>query len=466
MFNQYIWKLYLKAGGKQIVQLFEDNLSKEFSTDYISFIRELHQEYQLSESILNDESEQLHDLLVFFQGGNYFCGKNELSSEEAIDTLYLILSENENVDFKETFSRFTCSLAYYSTMLAVSLPDLFVPYYFKWNYNVLQIIADTFGIELPKIPDKSDYEGRICFYEDICASLLTFRKENNLTPYELCAFLYDFAPKYIGGSKDDLFLSDSTDTVTPWQCNPDTRAGDMIVMYLRTPVSAVDSVWRSCSVGFIDPFFYYYRCTYISNPQKIKSVTLDRLRTDKITGAMPIVRKNMQGINGVELKPSEYNRILQMGRSKAQKLVYVSVNAKGEYSTEKEVEEYIIKPLLKQIGYSEQDYVQQLYLEIGNHNHALIPDFVLLPEKHNGYQSAFAIIEAKRSITRQKELDEALSQVRSYAKLLGTKYAAIISQEKVWIYSTEDDFSSTILCVPANMTDDELFSLRKILGAK
>ena len=90
----------------------------------------------------------------------------------------------------------------------------------------------------------------------------------------------------------------------------------------------------------------------------------------------------------------------------------------------------------------------------------------MLPEKHHGHQSAFAIIEAKRSITRQKELDEALSQVRSYAKLLGAKYAAIISQEKVWIYSTEDDFSATILGIPANMTDDELFSLREILGAK
>ena len=147
-------------------------------------------------------------------------------------------------------------------------------------------------------------------------------------------------------------------------------------------------------------------------------------------------------------------------------LEYVSVNAKGEYSTKKEVEEYIIKPLLKQLGYSEQDYVQQLYLEIGNHNHALISDFVLLPEKYHGHQSAFAIIEAKRSITRQKELDEALSQVRSYAKLLGAKYAAIISQEKVWIYSTEDDFSAIILGIPANMTDDELFSLREILDAK
>ncbi len=145
-------------------------------------------------------------------------------------------------------------------------------------------------------------------------------------------------------------------------------------------------------------------------------------------------------------------------------LEYVSVKAKGEYSTEKEVEEYIIKPLLKQLGYSGQDYVQQLYLEIGNHNHALIPDFVLLPEKRSGHQSAFAVIEAKRSIVNQQELDAALSQVRSYAKLLGAKYAAIISQEKVWGYSAEDDYSSVQLCVPVNMTDDEMFSSRKIVS--
>ena len=76
------------------------------------------------------------------------------------------------------------------------------------------------------------------------------------------------------------------------------------------------------------------------------------------------------------------------------------------------------------------------------------------------------MIEAKRSITRQKEPDEALSQIRSYVKLLGAKYAAIISQEKVWVYSAEDDYSSVLLCVPVNMTDDEMFSLRKIMGAK
>ena len=484
VFNQYIWQLYLNAGGNKIVKCFEDNLSNEFTAEYVSFIKDLHREYQLSASILDDETEQLRNLVDFFRNGNRFCDDEDFSAEEAMTVLYMALSENESVDAKETFSIFTYSLANCSTMLAVSLPELFVPYYFKWNFNVLQVIADTFGIELPEIPKKSDYEGRFYYYMDICSALQTFRNQNALSPYELCAFLYDFAPKYIGGvssylvadlpeprgaffvgsAKDDLFYSDKPDTVTPWQCNPDTRAGDMILMYLRSPVSAVDSVWRSCSVGFIDPFFYYYRCTYIGNPQRLKSVPIDRLRDDKITGKMPIVKKNMQGINGIELKPSEYNRILQMGRSKALKLESFAAS-EGEYSTEKEVEEHIIKPLLKQLGYSDRDYVQQLYLEIGNHNHALIPDFVLLPQKFGFRQSAFAIVEAKCSITSQIELTAALSQVRSYAKLLGARYAAIISQEKIWIFSARDDFAEEILSFPVtNIQADALNEIQKLIG--
>lgn len=95
----------------------------------------------------------------------------------------------------------------------------------------------------------------------------------------------------IGGSKDDAFLSEDEDAITPWQCNPDTMAGDVIVMYLKSPISAIDSVWRSVSVGFNDPFFYYYRCTYIANPQKINRVYQKTLKKDPVFKELPIVKK-------------------------------------------------------------------------------------------------------------------------------------------------------------------------------
>jgi hypothetical protein len=37
---------------------------------------------------------------------------------------------------------------------------------------------------------------------------------------------------FIGGSEDDAFLSKEKDHIIPWQCDPDAKAGDMIVMYL------------------------------------------------------------------------------------------------------------------------------------------------------------------------------------------------------------------------------------------
>ena len=140
-----------------------------------------------------------------------------------------------------------------STAFAILYPESFVPYYFQYCFNVLEIIADQFDIELPKIPVKKDYEGRYYYYGNLCKALNLFRKNNGLSLYELCAFLYDFAPNYIGGTSSfiiddlpeprsaffiggsgkDVGLPDDPSAITIWQCNEDTRAGDMILMYFR-----------------------------------------------------------------------------------------------------------------------------------------------------------------------------------------------------------------------------------------
>ncbi|MCR5421551.1 MAG: type I restriction enzyme HsdR N-terminal domain-containing protein [Lachnospiraceae bacterium] len=105
------------------------------------------------------------------------------------------------------------------------------------------------------------------------------------------------------------------------------------------------------------------------------------------------------------------------------------------------MENSVIKPFLKKLGYTEDDYTQQLRLNVGNHNGLLIPDFVLLPNQNGRNITAFAIIEAKRSITNEKDLNAALDQARSYAKQLGTRYSAVASQEKIWITSIDSDYT-------------------------
>ena len=180
----------------------------------------------------------------------------------------------------------------------------------------------------------------------------------------------------------------------------------MIVMYLRTPVSAVDSVWRSVSDGFNDPLFYYYRCTYISNPVRIKRITQKQLKQDCIFGNLSVVRKNMQGINGVELLPSQYNYLMDLADSDVKRLVYTVTKSGLELTNEKDVEDKLIKPLLNKLDYNNNQFEQQLRIEIGNHNKIIIPDFLILPIKTIGHQSAFALIEAKYYIPSTSQFEQ------------------------------------------------------------
>ena len=508
MFNSYVWKVYLKAGGNNVVDMFRQNLKGKLSDEYINKIREFHQIYLPDEKTLDLELEQLRDVKDCIQrrkidSSNDIDGNGITNNEKSQNTgdrheltmeflsgIYQWLNENgENTD-KDTFNEFIDSLAYYSTLFAIDYPDLFVPYYFQFNFNILELIANEFDIELPAMPVKKDYKGRFFYYGEVCVALKEFQKKHELDDYELCAFLYDFAPKYVGGSssyiidedklpeaksaffigssKKDPFYTENADAVTVWQCNPDTRAGDLIVMYLLSPDSAVRSVWRSRSIGFNDPFFYYYRCAYIGNPVQIQPVSLNDMRKDKILSDMWIVRKNMQGLNGVELKPSEFNRILDLAKADVPRLKYDIPDNDSEFNRERDVENKLVKPLLERLDYSDSDYIQQLYIEIGNHNHALIPDFVLLPSKSHGRQIAFAVLEAKLSITNQKQLEETITQARSYAKLLGAKYQMIASKEKLWLFSDKDDFAKDIFSADwFDLHDPDKFSqLYKLIGKR
>jgi len=192
------------------------------------------------------------------------------------------------------------------------------------------------------------------------------------------------------------------------------------------------------------------------------------MKNNPILGKMPIVAKNMQGVNGVELKPSEYNYIASTADKELPKLENAVSESEGHYANEKEVEEKLIKPLLTRLGFNEEDYVQQMYVEIGNHNYALIPDFVINPSGSNGHYSGYTVIEAKRSITSDKQLEQVKVQARSYAKILGAKFSVIASIEKVWVTSFADDYEKSIFEETwERLSDTDVFyNLEKLIGKR
>lgn len=302
MLNQYLWSLYLLSGGKAVVELFERNLSRGFEgfkEKYCKKIKEFHAIYCPCTDIIEDNYSLILNLATSDNSeliDMFPRGENQIKN--IMDFLWDNLIDDADYSLNDNVAYFFSINAYISTVLTIIYPNLFIPYYYRLNFNVLENICEEFGIDLPEIPIKKDYINRFYYYGLVCEALNEFKTVNELTTYELCAFLYDFAPKYVGGSESyvvkdlpeptsayligsslsDPYYSDSEDTITPWQCSPETKAGDMILMYLRTPVSAIDTIWRSVSVGFNDPFFYYYRCTYIARPQKMKQVSLQTVK--------------------------------------------------------------------------------------------------------------------------------------------------------------------------------------------
>lgn len=483
MLNNYVWNIYLESGGRNLVDFFEKNFTACLSKDYSSKIKSLHQAYcadkeivqetyddlvELQE-IVNDEFNDNQELNDYYTNEEVLLTKSDLTCEDLLKVFDVLLSdiatENKISDDKELLILFSNYMEFFTTSFALDYPNLFIPYYFRYNFNVLEMIAQEFDITLPKLPLKKDYLDRIYYYVDICYSLLKFRIKNKLTTFELYAFLYDFAPKYIGGidsyiiknlpeakgayliggNKNDRYLSYEENILTVWQCNKDTRPGDMLVMYLTYPISAIDSIWRSISAGFDDPFFFYYHCTYMGHCKRINNISLNTLKMDSKLGNLSIVRKNMQGVNGFELNPSDYNYLIDISKESIQKIKCVNFKFENSIHVEKDVENILIKPFLKKLGYKDSDYSQQFTVPVGNHNSLLIPDFVLLPRVKNGHYSAFAVIEAKLNIQNVNELNFAKNQVRSYAKQLGAKYSLVADINSIWIMESKDDYEHIIL---------------------
>ena len=128
----------------------------------------------------------------FFEEGYY-------TIDSALKYFYELFIKECDLTAQGFFDLFSESVAYYTTFISLELPELFVPYYFQWNFNIFEMIAQEFEIDLPEMPIKKDYKGRFMYYGEICEALYEFRIKHNMSPYELYAFLYDFAPKYVGG---------------------------------------------------------------------------------------------------------------------------------------------------------------------------------------------------------------------------------------------------------------------------
>jgi hypothetical protein len=462
--NQFIWNNYKESKeGQEVIKLFEegylDDILSKFAVDknkdldyYLNILIDIIDYAEIPNEI------QLKDLYLYVLDEGLKGFDDE--KEEKFDIFY-----PEEYDFIISVIE-PLSLALFSFKEEGREEESFyIPYFFFMNFAKLQKIADTFNVELPKVPLRKDKRERALYYLEFCKLWNEFRKQNNLTIFELCAFLYDFAPKFIGKEKEEdlpeptniwitgggvkngdyKFLSEAkADTTAFWSGNEDAVKGDIILMYCLSPKSSIEFVCRAVTDGIRDPFFWYYGETYIGHIQHIKPITLTEIKTDEHLKELPIVRKNFQGVNGTRLHNEDYTRILEILEQKGEdisqlpKLSSANFTPNKDCKNEREVEVKIVEPFLKELNYSENDWVRQLPVRMGR-GERNFPDYVFFAETKKGYERGKMILETKFYIKSNAELEETFQQAQSYALRLNANRIVICDKDFIWIYMKKNN---------------------------
>ena len=353
----------------------------------------------------------------------------------------------------------TSEISFISTVLYSKYPEYFFPYILDCEFDKFTNICNEFNIPIPGVPHKKDWDKRALYYIDLCEALNEFRKINNFSPQDLCAFLYDFAPSilteledtelpypskvwFVGGNKNDFdFLDNATlDSKNHWQGNIDAKKGDIVVMYCLSPRSYIHSIWRVIGNGFADPFFYYYSVVALSYPIKIDiQVNQKDLENNSVWSQNPLVRKNLQGINGYPIKYSEYLELLSMFKSKGQNITNLptikptSKFDSEDLNSERDVEIKLIEPFLLLLKYKTTDWIRQMPVKMGR-GERNYPDYCFRAITQRGEEFAKMILESKWEIKTNKDLQEAYFQAKSYAIRLQSECFVIAAMEGIWIF--------------------------------
>ncbi len=494
-FNKYIWGLYKdSANGQESINkwsLLYDFPDKEFSRECEQSVIEKLRASNLDKYIV-DTKVNKYRLLK-----DYYTNK-EFKIEDARNIYKNWINEGIFVNGfkfmgKDDFKLWTVHIAFYSRILYSVFPEYFFPYTFKYEFNKFQKICNEFNIPLPEVPKKKDWNERATYYIDLCEAIFEFRKINNFKPEELCAFLYDFAPTvlneledkelpepskvwFVGGNKYNFeFLDKAIDeSKDHWQGNVDAKRGDIVVMYCGTPRSYIHSIWRVIGDGFADPYFHYYSVNYISKQIKLNvQITLKDLENNPLWSNNPLVRKNLQGINGYPIKYLEYLELLSIIKSKGQNiesLPLIKPTSRLETDDlidERDVEIRLIEPFLELLKYKPKDWIRQMPVKMGR-GERNYPDYCFGANPKRGEETAKMILESKYEIKTQKELQEAYFQVKSYAMRLQADKFVIAAREGIWIYQPKNNVYKFDDYYHCNWVDienpDILHKLKQMIG--
>lgn len=461
-FNQYTWNLYKQSSdGQKAILSFSDSDRDEWIKEELLF-----EKYnpRLKDSF---DAELICNILEDFWCCKVSDYENiELPTLEKAGIIYEeIVSTGLRIEDSEIlktgdFDRMLEFVPFLTMELNLLLGDYFFPYLYIDRFYELKKLADYFDIELPPIPKKSDYKARCMYYWELCKVFYQFRIENNLTPDEFSAFMYDYAPNLLHTEEKGSIPHPSQAwfigglikgygehwTVGFWQSNQETKKGDILIHYETSPISAITCLWIAQTDGVVDPFFHYYSNTYISGKMDIPHITLKELQVDKYFSKHPLIRKKFQGVNGWSMSSEDYTELFRMIKAKGfntdmlPKLYAPTMPKNVNIEIERDVERQLLEPLLNSMGwYENKDFIRQLPIHVGR-GHRIFPDYALHYDNKPNEEKAKVLIEAKFYMKNNQEIEEAFLQARSYAYLLESSVIVLCDKQCLIIYEKKQSF--------------------------
>ncbi|MGD9505266.1 MAG: hypothetical protein AB7W37_10145 [Syntrophobacteraceae bacterium] len=359
---------------------------------------------------------------------------------------------------KEGYADVYSSIAGLSAGLFDCFPVYFFPYLFSCRFDELSVILDRYGILPPDLPGKLQKRERALYYLSVNRALQSFRLRNGLSSRELNALLYDFAPKDLagtlrpdlsapsrvwfamGGDVDFEFLDNCTaSSISRWQGNLETRRGDIVLMWCRSPRSALHSIWRAVDDGFNDPYFYYYSTIRIGEPIKIPQLTFAELSRHPLFAESVAVKARFQGCGGRAFTKEQYIAVCEMLSLKGFDSAILPMPPEEipipdlSLTCERDVEVHLLEPLLRRLGFSESDWAYQFQIRMGR-GERNVPDYALGVDAKPSEESAVALIECKFDISTDRERRDAFLQGRSYALRLQSEVMAVAARRGIWLF--------------------------------
>lgn len=476
------WERYKKSPeGQEVIALFNHiTTPKATVEDMLAVIKRFNPEFSRNTS----KKEEQQELAILTDFDN-LLKENLPKDEESLKNFkcgeffawltHFLAVEDENVDLFDApqtgFKKILWSNTFLSIVLFANMPDGFMPNLYVMQFVYFKKIAEKYELELPVIPNRSDYRGRWFYYLVMCNVIDSFAIENDLQdPGEICAFLYDYeltnikeemeeehnrpmpnVPEQAWVLVGNYGEGEKTMKSGFWQANELTCKGDIMLFYEKSPVKKLNSVWVALEDGVKDPFFHYFSHTYIGNKIEIpadKAITFEDFKNNEYFKVENrgregnFVSKNFQDVSGWSVTSEDYAEIKRMLEAKGfDTSVLPSLYEPRKFAgititDEKDVENKMLKPLLEDMKY---EYRQQVPFRAGHGTVPKRPDFCLHVTGAEDDLKAGVVIEVKKYMKDNNQIKEDYSQGLSYAKWGEPKVFVLCDKNQIRVYERNKD---------------------------